>query len=143
MPPGLGDTTGSFLQKALRRAVYDLAVTESRPVFPARLHVGIPGGMSVVQAVRPTGTDHALRTDIVAAMVSRLAGVQVPMVWLTRPGELDPVEDLDQEWLAATWQAFTELGRPLVFVTVNRHGWHDPRSGVGRRWARLRDRSRA
>ncbi|MFT4262499.1 MAG: hypothetical protein QM572_03890 [Nocardioides sp.] len=141
MDPGLPESLGLALQRALRRAVLDLATAERRPVFVPRLHLGIPGGAGVVHALLPEErTDHALRTDVVAAMTARLGNRVHPMVWLTRPGELDPVQDLEQQWLAGAVQAYAEQGRRLVFVTVNRHGWRDPRSGAFRHWARLRER---
>ncbi len=129
------------MQKVLRRAVYDHALSERRPPYPTRLHVGIPGGASAVHAVVPEApTDHALRVDVVSAMTARLGPQILPLVWITRPGDLTPVQDADQEWLAAATQAFGEQGRALVFVVVTRTGWHDPRSGLTQRWARMRMR---
>jgi hypothetical protein len=36
--------------------------------------------------------------------------------------------------------AFAEVGEDATFVVVTRHGWADPRSGVGRTWKRIRQR---
>lgn len=143
METGLAGQLDAHLHQALRRAVFDHAVNEPRARFPARLHLGTPGGAVVVQAVTGEAADHALRVDLVAAMLTRLGDDDAPdvLVWLTRPGDLEPVQDADQEWLAAAVQAFAELGRELVFVTVTRRGWRDPRSGASRRWVRMRRRS--
>ena len=141
LPPGL--------HALLRRATLDHATTERRRWFPPRVHVGVPGGSARVHAVRAEDrTDHALRTDVLAAMLAAVpAGVvrgdegrrRTPLVWLTRPGELD-LQDVDAEWLAAALAAGAEAGRDLTMVVVNRHGWRDPRSGLSRTWVRLRHR---
>jgi hypothetical protein len=36
--------------------------------------------------------------------------------------------------------AFAEREEDATFVVVTRHGWTDPRSGVGRTWRRIRER---
>jgi hypothetical protein len=127
------------LQVLLRRAVLDHALAEPRRVFPPMLHVGVPTECEAVFAdVEPT--DHGLRCDIVAAMLRRASGgPTTPLVWLTRPGALE-LQDVDMWWLAAARAAYAEAGVPLVMVTVNRRGWRDPRSGLGRSWARMRPR---
>ena len=87
-----------------------------------------------------TGTDHALRTDVVSAMLTRVREPgEVPLVWLVRPGTLEPHES-DLAWHRAAVASAAELGLPVRMVVVVRHGWRDPRSGVQRTWARLRDR---
>jgi hypothetical protein len=48
------------------------------------------------------------------------------------------VQDVDARWLAAARASYAEAGLPLTFVVVNRRGWRDPRSGLGRTWARVR-----
>jgi hypothetical protein len=104
------------------------------------LHVGTPGGPQALFAPGPApATDHSLRTDIVAALLRRTAGVEERLVWLTRPGDLE-LQDVDAVWLAAVRAAGAEAGVPLTMVVVNRHGWRDPRSGAGRTWKRLRAR---
>jgi hypothetical protein len=123
----------------LRRAVLDLAVSERRRSFPTLLHVGDPGGSQAVFALTVGDTvDHTLRTDVVAALLRRtaLAGLE-PVVWLTRPGDLD-LQDEDAAWLAAARAATGEAGVGLTMVVVTRKGWRDPRSGVQRTWKRLR-----
>jgi hypothetical protein len=124
-------------RQLLRRAVVEHVRTLSGRSFPPLLHVGTPGGSVrrfVVRADEPT--DHALRADIVAAMLGR-RGPTPSWVWLTRRGELVP-HDLDLEWLSAACTAYAEAGLDLTMVVVNRRGWRDPRSGVGRTWVRLR-----
>lgn len=135
--PGLHEPLALPLARLLRRAVLDHAATERRRHHLPIVHVGTPGGPTAVLPVRPDEpTDHALRADLVAALARR-AGTPTPLVWLTRPGDL-AVHDADAAWLAAARQAFAEAGRPLVFVAVTRHGWLDPRSGLSRRWVRIR-----
>ena len=79
----------------LRRAVADHAARERRRVHPPLLHVGWPGGPEDVFAVGPDEElDHALRSDVVAALLhtarrhAPVAGA-VPMLWLTRSGPLE------------------------------------------------------
>lgn len=141
MDPGLVEPLAPRLAALLRRAVLDHATSEPRRSFPARLHVGTPGGRQRVLALDADETDHALRTDVVAAMLAgaSVGGAGEPVVWLTRPGELD-LQDVDAQWLAAALAACGEAGRPLTLVIVNRHGWRDPRSGTARHWKRLRRR---
>ncbi|MEI5673862.1 MULTISPECIES: hypothetical protein [unclassified Nocardioides] len=140
MDPGLVEPLAPRLAALLRRAVLDHATSEPRRIFPARLHVGTPGGKQRVLALDADETDHALRTDVVAAMLGRAVDTdEGPLVWLTRPGELD-LQDVDAQWLAAALAACGEAGRPLTLVIVNRHGWRDPRSGTARHWKRLRRR---
>ncbi len=139
MAEGLQEPLSPPLHRLLRQAVLDHAGSERRRAFAPRLHVGRPGATVVVFALQDgESADHALRCDVVGAMVrrSRRPG-PVPMVWLTRRGELDP-QDADLGWLAAARAAYGELDLPLLMVVVNRHGWRDPRSGVARSWTRLR-----
>ncbi|WP_243731995.1 hypothetical protein [Nocardioides ochotonae] len=141
---GLLDPLPTRLRRALRRAVLDHASAERRQVYPALLHLGHPGAREGVVPVAGIG-DHSLRTDVVAAMLARhhrgtgAPPVAAPLVWLTRPGDLD-LQDLDAAWLAAAWAAHAERGAPLTMVVVNRHGWRDPRSGTAQHWVRLRRR---
>jgi hypothetical protein len=139
MTEGLQEPISAPLHHLLRRAVQDHATSERRRVFRPRLHVGVPGGVEAVFAVRDDeATDHALRCDVVAAMVRRARRPgPVPMVWLTRAGELE-TQDVDAAWLASARAAYAELGLPLLMVVVNRRGWRDPRSGASRTWRRLR-----
>ncbi len=87
-----------------------------------------------------TATDHGLRCDLVAAMLAATTatGPTDPLVWLTRPGELDR-EDVDVAWAAAARAAGAEAGRDVTCVVVTRRGWHDPVTGDSRTWRRVRD----
>jgi len=125
----------------LRRAVLDHVQSEARRDYPALLHVGVPTRSEEVFPASPDESlDHALRTDVVAAMVhrSRRSGT-VPMLWLTRSGPLE-LQDVDAQWLAAGRAATGEAGVALTLVVVTRKGWWDPRSDVRREWKRLRVR---
>jgi len=82
-------------------------------------------------------TDPGLRTDVVAALRVRAGAQPEQLVWLTRSGGLE-LQDVDAQWLAAARSAYDEAQAPLTFVVVNRRGWRDPRSGLGRTWARVR-----
>lgn len=130
------------LHGLLRCAVREHAAAERRSRYVPILHVGTPGWPHEVFAIAADErTDHALRADVVAAMRLRAsrrspAGPE-PLVWLTRGGGLE-VQDLDLAWMAAAGQAYAEAGAPLCFVVVDRHGWHDPRTGRQRRWVRAR-----
>jgi hypothetical protein len=102
------------------------------------LQVGVPGGRVASLPVGPAEpTDPGLRTDIVAALRVRAGARPDQLVWLTRSGGLE-LQDVDARWLAASRAAYGEARAPLTFVVVNRRGWRDPRSGLGRTWARLR-----
>jgi hypothetical protein len=127
-------------RRLLRRAVLEHVRSHPGRAFPPVVHVGTPGGVVRRFTVRrDEPTDHALRADIVAAMLGRRADAppQWPWVWLTRPGEL-ALHDLDVAWLSAAASAYTEAGADLTMVVVNRRGWRDPRSGAGQTWVRLR-----
>lgn len=137
---GIVEPVPRDLQRLLRRAVLDHTTTERQRVFPPALHVGVPGAVRARFVVGPDdGTlDHAVRTDVVEAMVRRTRRPDAhPIVWLTRRGQLD-LQDVDLDWLAAARTAGAELGIPLPLVVVNRRSWRDPRTGVGRQWERLR-----
>lgn len=125
----------------LRRAVLDHTRAERRRTFPALLHAGRPGGVEEVFAIDPDAPlDQALRADVVAALLHRCRGRSVvPLLWLTRPGELG-LEDVDAAWVSGARAAGAEAGVDLTLVVVTRHGWVDPRSGARRRWKRLRQR---
>lgn len=141
---GIREPVPRRLRELLRRGVLDHALSERRRIHVPLLHVGVPGGPETVFPVRlDDHSDHALRADVVAAMLGRTeeaaAPDQVPLVWLTRAGELD-LQDVDAQWLASARAAYAEVGAPLIFVVVNRRGWRDPRSEVMRTWKRLRRR---
>ena len=137
---GLHEPLSPVIEKRLRRAVLDHTATEHRRSFLPLVHLGIPGGKEVAHAHREDEpTDPWLRADIIHSMRRRV-GVPDPIVWLTRAGSTE-VEDVDLRWLAAARQAFREIDAPLTYVVVTRNAWVDPRSGMSRRWKRLRYRN--
>lgn len=140
--PGITEPVPRPLQKLLRQAVLDHATAEPRRAHPPVLHVGVPGRRSRRFTLAPADElDHALRTDIVEAMLrpSVDRGV-VPLIWLTRRVLDRPEVEEDHRWAAAVGTAGGELGLLLDLVVVTRRSWHDPRTGVGRDWKRVRDR---
>lgn len=139
--PVLVDPVPDRLAAVLRRAVLSLRTDERRRVFAPVVHLGGPGGPEVAHGVRSGELlDHALRADIVAALLRRADhGAGPPLLWLTRTGEL-ALHDVDAAWLAAGRAAYAEAGVPLTMVVVTRQGWWDPRSGTRRVWKRLRER---
>lgn len=123
----------------LRLAVVEHVRALTGRSVPPVLHVGRPGGGVRRFAIPPDErTDHALRADVVAAMLGvRFVRAEPPWVWLGRGGDL-ALHDLDVAWLAAARTAFAEAGADLTMVVVTRRGWRDPRSGAGQTWVRLR-----
>ena len=136
---GLQEPVDRTVQQLLRRAVVDHALAERRKDFPPALNVGVPGIRSRrFEIAGPL--DHAVRTDVVEAMLRPAVdkGV-VPLLWLTRRGDTAP-HDVDGAWSAAVHAAGGELGLALGLVIVTRRSWHDPRTGVVRTWKRIRVR---
>jgi hypothetical protein len=131
----------------MRRLVLEHKTAERRHRFPAVLHLGSPGRPEAGRIVEDpadgsAGLDHALRCDVLEAMLKRAgnsARDRPLMTWLTRPGSLDP-QDIDLAWLRAVTAVNGETDRALAYVVVTRDGWRDPRSGAGRTWQRLRQR---
>lgn len=139
---GIEEPVPSSTAAVLRRAALDHARAEHRRGYPALLHVGFPGGAEEVFVLTPGDpADHAIRADVVAALLqrSRARTTAVPLVWLTRPGPLD-LQDVDVAWLGAARTAAAEAAVALSMVVVTRRGWLDPRTGVRRTWKRLRQR---
>jgi hypothetical protein len=136
--PGIQEPLPTLLRRVLRGVVREHARTERRRTHPAVLHVGIPRGEVRRLELRPEDRyDLALRTEAVEAMARGfLAEDVVPLVWLTRMPEGPDVEDL--AWAAAVGAASGELSVRLDLVVVTRRSWHDPRSGAGQAWARVR-----
>ncbi len=118
-----------------RAAVRVHAATERRRHYAPLVHVGFPGVRELTVGAHPSATDHGLRCDVLASMLSATDGPH--LVWLTRPGELT-LHDVDAAWLAAALAAYAEAGRDLSWVVVTRRGWWDPRSDVRRTWQRVR-----
>ncbi|WP_344735352.1 hypothetical protein [Nocardioides fonticola] len=126
----------------LRAAVAQHARSEPRRVFSPVLHAGRPGGPETVFGLAgldsPGGPlDHALRTDVVEALLRATHDVPERLLWLTRPGPLD-LHEADVRWAAASRAARAETGVVHRFVVVTRHGWRDPCTGAGRSWRRMR-----
>ncbi len=136
--------------RVLRGLVLQHVRAEPRRRFPALLHVGLPDGPETARPGRDPADDHALRVEVLAAMLRRVGGLPEqrglpvaadPLVWLTRTGALE-LQDLDAAWGAATRATCAELAMPPVpLVVVTRAGWWEPGTGSGRRWRRLRPRS--
>lgn len=130
-------------RRTLRAAVLQHATGEHRRRHLPLVHVGRPGAHEcVVPAIPADGEpdDHALRTDVLAALLRRVGDCEPapgPLVWLTRAGDLD-LQDVDAAWLAAARAAASEADVDLTMVVVDRHGWRDPRTGLQQHWVRLR-----
>lgn len=145
--PGVTEPVPRPLARLLREAVLDHATVDRRRKRPTVLHAGVPGRFERTFTVSPEDDlDHALRVDVVQALVR--PGVQsgrIPLLWLTRhdsAGEGASGEaQVDREWLAAAAAAGAELEILLDLVVVTKHGWRDPRTGVSRRWKRIRRHS--
>ena len=124
----------------LRHLVVEHKAAERRHRFPAVLHLGGPGRPDAGRVEESEGDlDHALRCDVLEAMLRRAPPATL-MTWLTRPGGLEELQDVDLAWLRVVAAVNGETGRSLPYVVVTREGWLDPRSGVGRTWRRLRVR---
>lgn len=138
---GIEEPVPRAMGAVLRRAVLAHALAEHRRHHPVLVHAGYPGGAEEVFPLPPGERfDHALRADVVAALLRRVRrGDAVPMLWLTRPDPL-VLQDVDAAWVAAARTAAAEAGALLTMVVVTRHGWLDPRTGVLREWKRLRRR---
>lgn len=136
---GLHEPLSRRLERTLRLAVLRHVEGEHRRRHPTVVHVGAPDDTEVVFACGPDDpADLGVRTDVLLALLARSPQVH-PLVWITRPGDLETQDD-DACWVAATRAAAGELGRPVDLVLVGRHGWRDPRSDLTRTWKRLRAR---
>ncbi len=101
-----------------------------------------PRAAEAVHRVEPGDPDdHAVRTDVVAALLRRVGATieTPPELYVLRGARLAP-EDLDVAWTAAAAAACAEAGLPMTLVVVTRRGWCDPRTGVRREWRRPRAR---
>ena len=109
-------------RRLLRRAVVDHVRSITGRSVPPVLHVGGPESRAHHFPIAPAGpTDHALRADVVAAMLGGQRGREgdgaPPWVWLTRAGDLT-LHDLDVAWLAAAATAYAEAGADLTMVVA-------------------------
>ena len=136
-PAGREERERRARERRFRAAVLELASTETRRRHPVLLHVGDPEGRVGV-VVDDVGLDHALRADVLGALLWRHRDQQ-PLVWLTRTGPL-AWQDVDARWFAAFRAARGEVLVGQDFLVVTRHGWHDPATGSSRTWKRIRDR---
>ena len=136
---GIEEPVLPALKKVLRRAVLEHQAAEPRRVFPTTLHAGFPGvPHRSVTLDHSWEIDQTMRVDMIEAITrDDLERGKVPLLWLTRP---EARTGHDQAWAAAARAAGAELGVRLDLVVVTRHSWHDPHTGVGRRWQRVRDR---
>ena len=140
---GLVEPLPRDLRAALRRAALDHALSRAAPALhtrPARRHPGRPAGRPGARAATCDWTTRCAPTwwPPCCVRAARRAG-RDRLVWLTRPGDLE-LQDVDAAWLAAARAASAEAGTPLDLRGGDRHGWRDPRSGLGRTWTRLRRR---
>jgi len=136
---GLSEPMEPRTRALLRQAVRDHARGEQRRRHPPTLRAGVPGRRVASLELGPAdAADPGLRTDVVAALRVRAGADPEQIVWLARCGGLE-LQDVDFQWMTATRAACVEAGEESVpFVVVNRRGWRDPRSGLGRTWARVR-----
>jgi hypothetical protein len=135
---GLTEPLDRRIRLLLRRAVHEHAASERRRSYPPVLHAGVPGERVAslpLDIAEPT--DPGLRADVVAALRVQAGAPDDGLVWLTRSGGLG-LQDVDANWLTGARAAYDEAGVPLTFVVVDRRGWRDPRSGLGRTWSRVR-----
>lgn len=139
---GLVDPVPESLAHLLREAVLLHVTSERRRAFPPTVHLGSPGRGVTSVTSEDVALDHALRTDLLEAMLSRArrrGDVDEPLAWVTRSGTLE-VQDADLAWRSAACSASRELGIDLPLVVVTRQGWRDPWTGTSRTWRRLRPR---
>lgn len=138
---GLTEPLPRALRAGLRDTLLALKARVRTRAFHPELALGVPGGKCVTFELSPADRyDHALRADIIGAMLHRARSVCPEQVcWLSRPGH-PSLHDLDADWLAAARTAYAEAGAPLTMVIITKTGWFDPRTGVGQTWRRLRRR---
>ena len=138
--PFPAERLGGELRAGLRLEVGRLRRRESRRVFDASVHVGVPGAAGtgfVLRGQDAPAVDAALRIDVLSALVEQ-SPPDWTTVWLVRPGTPEPY-DCDLEWWAAAGTAFGMHGRrPEGGFVVTRSGWRDVRTGETREWVRLR-----
>ncbi|VXB37309.1 hypothetical protein [Nocardioides sp. AX2bis] len=139
-----GPPVAAARARELRALVLAHGRAEPRRRFPAVLHVGRPGGLETARPAHDAADDHALRVEVLEAMLRRVRALPTDLpgdpvlVWLTRSGPLT-LQDVDAAWGAAVRAAGAELTLdPLPLVVVTRTGWWEPATGSGRRWRRLR-----
>lgn len=141
---GIEEPVVPALGRVLRRAVVEHARAEERRIFRPVLHVGFPGGeQRTLEIAVDWPLDQTLRVEMIEAITRRhLDQGRVPLLWLTRAEEEDATTGEDLAWSAAVHAAGAELAVTLDLVVVTRRSWRDPRTGVGRAWQRIRERTR-
>lgn len=142
MTPDPVDPLPRALRHGLRALVMELTAWGRTQRFPAAVSVGTPGGDRLTWTLTDEPADHALRAEIVAALLGRARpdpGDPAPVCWLTRPG-VTRWHDLDAAWLPAALTAYAEAGVPLTFVVVTKTAWWDPCTDRAQRWRRPRRR---
>lgn len=135
------------LREEVRRA---LAEAGSRRQLPLRCFVGHPGGpaeTAVAEVAVPpprllddlgAGAATGLRADLVERALDGLDEPRGALCWVVRSGPLE-VGDPELAWWSAAWRGFGRHGlRPVTFCVLNRTGWVEPDTGLGRSWRRLR-----
>ncbi|WP_426244302.1 hypothetical protein [Nocardioides sp. LHG3406-4] len=129
-------------RRGLRVAVLELKARSPRGRFAIRVGAGVPGGPAHwFEIAGDDALDHALRVEVAGALVHRIRPrAPSPWLWITRPGPLWVV-DADLAWSAAARTALAEADLTSRFVVVTRHGWHEPTTGHGQAWHRLRQRT--
>lgn len=132
--------TAYDVRPLLRLEVGRFRARETRRVFDAAIHVGLPGGERDTFVARRQdlpAVDDGLRIDVVSSLVARTSA-GCTTAWLTRPG-VPHTHELDLQWLSAARVAFGMHDRDLDgFFAVTRTGWLDVCSGERREWKRLR-----
>lgn len=111
-----------------------------------RAWVGCPGGRRghdvLLLPDLPSGLPHGAAAGLRADLIERaLDGIETTadvLCWVSRSGE-PGAGDVELAWWAAARRAFARHDVPLAgFCVLNRYGWLDLGTGLGRTWARVR-----
>lgn len=124
----------------MNRLMHEFVARHSRRRNVATtLHLGRPRE-EVRTILAERWYDDGLRADLVTRAVDGLA-VPEPVVWMTRPGALGPLET-DRDWLRAARTGFARHDRRLAsFHVLTRYGWVELVDGRRRARARIRPRT--